>query len=120
MVFQEVCLRAVQAISRLKALALLIIVLLLGPWQASANHLFGGELFYTHISGNTYKITMILYGDCGNTSGAFASLTTAQPAIEVYDGAALFQTLSLSAQPGSGVDVTPVCPDEANNTKCTN
>jgi gliding motility-associated-like protein len=120
MMLRQVCLMATYTMSRFKVFALLIIALLFISKPASANHLFGGELFYTHVSGNTYKVTMILYGDCGNTSGAFASLATAQPAVEVYNGTSIFQTLALSPQPGSGVDVTPVCPDEANNTKCTN
>jgi gliding motility-associated-like protein len=90
------------------------------PRHAYANHLFGGELFYTHVGGNTYQVTMILYGDCGNTTGSFASLPAAQPTVEVYNGSAFVQMLTLTGQPGSGVDVSPVCPDEANNTKCVN
>ncbi len=102
-------------------LNLIITMLLLAATPAAyANHLFGGELFYMHFTGNDYKITMVLYGDCGNTTGTFASLTTAQPVVQIYNGATLVQTVSLAPQPGSGVDVSPVCPDEANNTKCVN
>jgi gliding motility-associated-like protein len=115
-VYKNLC----KSINSLKTGIVIVTCMLAISLPASANHLFGGELFYTHVSGNTYKITMILYGDCGNTSGAFVSLATAQPGVEVYNGTSLSQSLLLSAQPGSGVDVTPVCPDEANNTKCTN
>ncbi|RYZ27700.1 MAG: hypothetical protein EOP49_42090, partial [Sphingobacteriales bacterium] len=89
--------------------------------KANANHLFGGELFYTWVSGNTYKVTMILYGDCGSTSAqAFAGLPAAQPEVNVLNGTTFFTLLVLQPQPGSGVEVTPVCPDEAGNTKCVN
>lgn len=99
----------------------LLCLLLAFRLPAHANHLFGGELFYTYISGNTYTVTMILYGDCGSSSAAaFAGLPTATPQVEVYNGTSLIQTLSLAPQPGSGVDVSPVCPDEINNTKCVN
>lgn len=86
---------------------------------ARASHLFGGELFYTFVSGNTYKVTMILYGDCSGNPSAFQGLSTATPQVRVYNGASLIQTLSLQPQPGSGINVSPVCPDEANNTTCT-
>ena len=102
------------------AAVLLSGILLTASHSTYANHLFGGELFYSHLNGNTYKVTMILYGDCSNTTGSFASLPAAQPTVEVYNGTALVQTLTLISQPGSGVDVSPVCPDEANNTKCVN
>ena len=33
--------------------------------SAMATHLVGGELFYTHLGGNTYLITLKVYRDCG-------------------------------------------------------
>jgi gliding motility-associated-like protein len=103
------------------ALFLLLIGMQCFSITASANHLFGGELYYTYISGNTYNITMILYGDCGSSSAqAFAGLPTAQPEVELYNGANFIQTITLQPQPGSGIDVSPVCPDEVNNTQCVN
>jgi len=100
---------------------LLTCLLLTGLQQeAGANHIFGGELFYTHVSGNTYKITMVLYGDCGNSSGAFDNLPNNQPQVNVYNGASFITTLHLSIQPGSGTEVSPVCPDEMSQTKCVN
>lgn len=106
--------------SKRAGVLVLLLIAILAATPSRANHLFGGELFYTHINGNTYQVTLILYGDCGNTTGSFNSLPTAQPTVEVYNGSTLVQTLTLSGQPGSGVDVSPVCPDEANNTKCVN
>ncbi len=95
-----------------------LIGLFAGAFSAKASHILGGELFYTYVSGNTYKITMIMYGDCSGSAAAFQGLTTATPQIQVYNGATLVQTLVLTSQPGSGVNVSPVCPDEANNTTC--
>lgn len=107
--------------TKIKAGIILLFCLFAVYIPAHANHLFGGELFYTFVSGNTYKVTMILYGDCGSAaSPAFSGLATANPQIEIYNGTSLFQTLSLNPQPGSGVDVSPVCPDESANTKCSN
>lgn len=99
----------------------LLLAMLLFCWArpAHANHLFGGELFYTAISGNTYKVTMILYGDCSNGTGAFANLPLNQPEVDVFNGTTYIQTLSLSLQ-GTGTEVSPVCPDEAANTACVN
>jgi gliding motility-associated-like protein len=97
-----------------------LVLLLLSFAKANANHLFGGEIFYTNVSGNTYKITLVLYGDCSTTSiTAFDALPTATPVVEVYNGTSLVSTLTLTAQAGSGVNVSPVCPDEINNTTCT-
>ena len=45
--------------------------LCLWSWSAHATHLVGGEIFYTHLSGNNYLITLKVYRDCGpaNTLG---------------------------------------------------
>ena len=38
---------------------------------ASATHLVGGEIYYTHLGGNQYLVTLKVYRDCGpaNTLG---------------------------------------------------
>lgn len=99
-----------------------VVLLCFGVINAKASHLFGGEIFYTNVSGNTYKVTLVLYGDCAASSvagGPFSGLTTATPTVQVYNGTTLVTTLTLSPQAGSGVNVSPVCPDEVNNTTCT-
>lgn len=98
---------------------LLLLFFAIGYFKADATHLFGGEIFYTNVSGNTYKVTVVLYGDCSSTSQAFPILGSATPKVEVYNGSSLITTLTLTAQPGSGINVSPVCPDEVNNTTCT-
>lgn len=96
-----------------------LLVFLLFSVSSYASHLFGGELFYTHVSGNTYTVTMILYGDCSGSALAFQGLTSASPQIEVYRNNIYLFDLSLFNQSFNGTNVSPVCPDEANNTTCT-
>jgi len=105
---------------RRKAMGMAIIGLLLCcVLPARANHIFGGELFYTYISGNTYKVTMVLYGDCSNT-GPFGNLPLNTPEVDLFNGASFIQTLILNPQGGSGAEVSPVCPDEMGSTACVN
>lgn len=87
--------------------------------KAEASHILGGELFYTHVSGNTYNVTMIIYGDCSGSVQAFQGLISATPEVQVYNGSTLTSTIFLQPQSGAGVLVSPVCPDEINNTTCT-
>lgn len=98
---------------------LIAFLLILGFAQANASHILGGEIFYTYVSGTTYRVSMILYGDCSGVATTFAALSTATPEVQIYNGTALITTLYLQPQPGSGVNVSPVCPDEINNTNCT-
>lgn len=82
---------------------------------AHATHIFGGDLLYEHVSGNQYRVTLTIYGDCSGES--FNRLHDATPVIEVFDG----QTplISRNARPeGPGEEVSPVCPDEIHNTNC--
>jgi gliding motility-associated-like protein len=92
-------------------------------FTSRASHLLGGEIGYEHIStiGNsqTYRVTLSLFSDCGSTSAALPALIGANPLISLYDGATLVQSLNLTYQAAiSDIEITPVCPDEANNTKC--
>lgn len=95
---------------------LLSVVLLLQSFTSKASHIFGGELLYKHVSGYTYELTLTLYGDCSGNS--YPNLFTASPKISVYNGnsAVTFLYLNLTGIPG--LEVTPVCPAEINNTKC--
>lgn len=87
-----------------------------------ANHLVGMDLFYTYVSGNTYRITLIAYADCGSasTTSAFGLLPTSTPTIHIYDGNSYFNSINLSVQaPSAGVEITPVCPAFLSLTQCT-
>jgi len=108
--------RTLPVVLRSLALSLLLV---LGSISSFATHIVGCDIYYTHITGLTYKITVALYGDCGPASaGAFASLPTAQPQVCMFNGSALWSTLSLTSKT-PGVEITPVCPDSVSRTQCT-
>lgn len=101
---------------------LLLVVVLLSGITARANHLVGMDLFYTHVSGNTYKITLIAYGDCGSASStaAFGALSTNSPEVHIFNGSTYVSSINLSIEPPSaGVEITPVCPAFLSLTQCT-
>ncbi len=96
--------------------------LLILSTAAFANHLVGMDFFYTYVTGNTYKITLIAYGDCGSaaTSAAFSLLPTDAPSVYIYNGSTYVSTVILSIEPPStGVEITPVCPADIALTQCT-
>jgi len=93
-------------------------ILLLCSVSASASHIFGIDLYYTHVGGNTYTIHLVVYGDC--SSSVFYTLSTATPSIDIYNGNTYLSTTTLTVQPPTnGIEVTPVCPSQAANTQCT-
>lgn len=67
-----------------------------------ATHIIGGELFYDHLEGDQYQVTLKLYRDC--TGIAF----DATAAIGVFDGAtgSLIQVQSLTFPGGSFIPIT--------------
>jgi gliding motility-associated-like protein len=96
--------------------------LLLASTSSYANHLVGLDLFYTYVSGNTYRITLIAFADCGSasTTSAFAALSTNAPRIFIYNGSSLQGSVDLSIEPPTaGVEITPVCPAFLSMTQCT-
>ncbi len=96
---------------------LLLMVLLAG--RAKANHIYGVDFYYTYVAGNTYTVTLIVYGDCKDTN-AFRNLPVNTPVVEIYRNGSFSSNLILSAQaPVNGVEVTPVCAAQANNTFCS-
>lgn len=84
-------------------------------YSAKATHIYGADFYYTHVSGNTYTISLDVYGDCSGS--AFPTLTSSAPGVDVYDSLNLVQSITLSLQ-GPGVEVTPVCPSQIGNTSC--
>ncbi len=82
---------------------------------AFASHIYGGELLYKHISGNTYRVTLTLYGDCSSTVSA--SLPTSVPKIYIYNNNLFFDSLSLNLD-APGLEVSPVCPKLISSTAC--
>lgn len=84
--------------------------------RSNASHIFGGELLYKHVSGNTYEITLTVYGDC--TGSAFPNLIRSVPEIKIFRGNVLNQLTTLSLASNSNVEVTPVCPEKKDSTAC--
>ncbi len=99
--------------------SLFIILLLLSSLGSYATHIVGVDLSYTYVSGTTYKITLVAYGDCAGAS--FPSLPLSSPLICIYDGNTSVGSLNLTLQPPTaGVEITPVCPADTSKTQCTN
>ena len=92
-----------------------LLLLCLITLSAKASHIFGADFYYQHVSGNTYRIVLDIYGDCHGS--AFPSLSSSSPFVEIFDNNNFYQQLNLVVS-GPGVEVTPVCPAEINNTTC--
>lgn len=96
---------------------LLAVIMISAATAAKASHIFGADLYYTHVSGNTYTITMAFYGDCSGS--AFPSLPGNSPQMEIFNNNVLTQTTTLNIQtPTNGVEVSPVCPAQLSSTTC--
>ena len=98
--------------------AALIILILLSAVPSQATHIFGIDMYYTWVSGNTYTIHLVVYGDC--SGGAFSSLPSSIPEVDLYNGGTLVISNNLTLQaPVAGIEVTPVCPADLDSTTCT-
>ncbi len=97
----------------------LFVFLMLSAIRSEATHVFGIDLYYTYVSGNTYSVHLVIYGDC--SAAIFSTLSTSAPVINVYNGNTSYTSITLAIQaPASGVEVTPVCPIDIDSTTCTN
>lgn len=69
---------------------ILLIVCTCATIVARATHIIGGELFYDHLGGDDYQVTLVIYRDCGpgNTNGTGFD---ANAEIAVYSPAGLLQ-----------------------------
>lgn len=102
----------------LKICSLLAVVCL--SFSARATHIFGGELLYTHLSGSTYQVSLVLYGDCQGNPGALSALYTGSPRITLYKNGAYQADLNLAGDAANGTEVTPLCPSQAGQSSCSN
>src|SRR5690606_36913728 len=96
-----------------------LIALLFIFWgnQSFATHFFGVDLFYTHVSGNTYRVTLVAFGDC---SGAqFPSFSTTRPRIYIKEGTTnVFDDFLDQEPPKAGVEVTNGCAADLDKSTC--
>lgn len=71
--------------------------------EASATHIMGGNATYTCIGPDSFLVTLSLYRDClGASLGTSQTVTISSPCGQ--------QSLTLNLIPGSGNDITPLCP----------
>ncbi len=98
---------------------LIAVLLMLSAGRLFATHFYGVDLYYKHIAGNTYRVSIVAYGDCSGTQ--FPSFSVNKPQIQIFKGNAEFLTDLLDHEPPQeGIEVTPVCPAELANTTCVN
>jgi gliding motility-associated-like protein len=83
--------------------------------KSYATHIFGGELLYRYVSGNSYILTLTLYGDC--SAAAASALPGATPKIYIYRDNVQVDAINLSLSDGD-VEVSPVCPGMLDKTTC--
>jgi len=88
-----------------KVLICLIIAFIQMNTEAYASHAQGGDLTYTCLGGNQYRLRLAFYRDCSGTN-APGSVT-----IDI-SSASCNQNLTATLTPitGTGQDVTPICP----------
>ncbi|HRH38648.1 MAG TPA: hypothetical protein PK760_09895, partial [Flavobacteriales bacterium] len=67
--------------------------------MAHATHIIGGELYYDHLGGNQYQVTLVMYRDCSpdNVNGTMFDLNAQ---IAVYDMNGTLITSASPADPG--------------------
>ncbi len=96
---------------------LIALLLILSAGRLYATHYFGLDLYYTHLSGNTYRVTIVSWGDC---SGAqFPSFSKTRPRIYIKDGnTTVFDDYLTLQPPKDGVEVTSGCPADLKRTTC--
>ena len=98
-------------------ICLLTVLLSATLHTASASHFYGADFFYQHISGNTYQVSLVVYGDCSGS--AFPNLEGSSAQVLVLENDIAQITMDL-LKSSPAVEVTPVCPAEINNTACKN
>jgi len=96
---------------------LFVAVLYLSSLRANASHIFGGELYYRHLSGFTYEINVALYGDCNGLS--FPNLYTLKAKVILFKENQQLETLELTLDNSTNDEITPVCSDYKDSTQCS-
>ena len=84
------------------------------PNHAKATHLSGGEIFVENIGGDTFQVTMKLYGDCGGNE----FLLDNNKSITITSSCTPTQTLNMILQNSGGTEVSQLCPAQITNSTC--
>lgn len=89
-------LAVISNVLKIKQFALFILLLLLSaPYSLKAEHLVGGEMSYTCLGNNEYRVTLKIYRDCFSTGADF----DLYPTMTVFNGSSIFLNTS-----GSGFE----------------
>ena len=88
-----------------KVIVCLIIAFIQTNTEAYASHAQGGDLTYTCLGGNQYRLRLAFYRDCSGTNAPN------NVSIDITSASCNQSfTTTLNAIPGTGQDVTPICP----------
>ncbi|MEM1000766.1 MAG: HYR domain-containing protein, partial [Bacteroidota bacterium] len=90
---------------------LLLFVLMLFGTNAQATHYAGGDIQYTWITGNTYRVTKKIYRDCFGVSLGTTSLLQISPSSANGPNVQLTRI--------SITDITPLCPGQISRCAST-
>ncbi len=96
----------------LKLFLIAALAFTLGTQNSYATHAAGGNITYTHVSGNTYTLHLTFYRDC-------IGIPITLPIIVNVSSASCAQnaTVQLDPIPGTGQEITHPCP--GHSTTCT-
>lgn len=96
---------------------IVVLLFILCPGSVFATHYFGIDMFYTHVSGNTYRLTIVSFGDCSGE--LFPSFSTTRPKVYIQKGSTDILSDFLDQEaPKEGVEVTNGCPADLAKTTC--
>lgn len=89
----------------------LFISMMLSSLESKASHGVGGQIFYTYVSGSTYRVKLVVYRDCGGIDLGTTAVINISP---TPVGGAASVTLSRTAV----IDRSILCPGQVS--RCTN
>ncbi|MCE3279084.1 MAG: gliding motility-related protein [Bacteroidetes bacterium] len=87
------------------------ILFFLAAKTINASHVSGGEVTYSHISGNQYKVQLVLYWDC-------ASFDPGTTAAMVANNSCGLASVNIIANLDTAYEVSQICPTSINSTTC--
>lgn len=91
----------------MKRFLLIIAIIFSGITSSYATHLMGAEITYTHVSGNDYEVTLIVYRDCSGVNLSTVSATT------TFESASCGQNFNVALPYVQTIEVSQVCPGQA-------
>ena len=95
----------------------LLITLLCLPFLSHADHGAGVDIFYNHLHDSTYRISVIIYGNCTDRTD-YLKLFTLNPQVDVYDGTTKKSTMELNIINDSTKNASPYCVKQQDSTSC--